>query len=105
MLAAHTRHVALGTHHPSRQLTPGLYCQGKAGAESGTCVWKFLSWTVSDKLSELHVTLCIAEAMEEGSENLARPPGFNQVPAWGGSVYFIFLGLTFLTYKIKKKLC
>lgn len=71
MLAAHTRHVALGTHHPSWQLTPGLYCQGKAGAESGTCVWKFLSWTVSDKLSELHVTLCIAEAMEEGSENLA----------------------------------
>lgn len=99
MLAAHTRHVALGTHHPSRQLKPDLYCQGKAGAESGTCVWKFLSWTVSDKLSELHVTLCIAEAMEVGSENLARPPGFNQVPAWGAQFTSFFSASLFSPIK------
>lgn len=67
MLAAHTCHVALGTHHPSQQLMPDLYCQGKAGAASGTCVWKALSWTVSDKLGELCVMLPIAEVTEVGS--------------------------------------
>lgn len=67
MLAVHTCRVAQGTHHSSRQLTPDLHCQGKARAESGTCVWKCLSWTVSDKLSEQHMTLHTAEAVEVGS--------------------------------------
>ena len=67
MLAVHTCRVARGTHHSSRQLTPDLHCQGKARAESGTCVWKCLSWTVSDKLSEQHMTLHTAEAVEVGS--------------------------------------
>lgn len=55
-LAAHTRHVALGTYYPRRQLMPDRHCQGKTRAESGTCVWKFYvglsltSWVYSAQL-------------------------------------------------------
>jgi hypothetical protein len=54
VLAAHTHHFALGTHHPSQQLMPDHYCQGKARAESGTCIWKFLNPTVSGKLNNTY---------------------------------------------------
>ena len=101
MLAAHTCHVALGTHHPSQQLMPDLYCQGKAGAASGTCVWKALSWTVSDKLGELHVMLHVAEVTEVASVTGDQAAWLRSRPCLGGSVCFIFLGLTFLTCKTK----
>ena len=66
-LATNTHHVALGTHHPSWRKMPDCHCQGKARAESGTCVWKFLCRTVSDKLGEQHMTLYTAEITELGS--------------------------------------
>lgn len=32
-----------------------IHCQGKAGAESGACVWKHLSWIVSSGLDDQQV--------------------------------------------------
>ena len=93
MLAAHTHHVALGTHHPSQQLLPDHHLHSKARAESATCVWKFLSPTVSDKLADSW----LSESTKNRATKHKATQWFGDVKTWVWGSWVTLLDFTLVT--------